>query len=149
MVTPKRTPPKRAPKTTAKRKVVEAASTKREPKWVRNLRQVLSWGVVSNKALLEAPMPLTKNRLVRFVARELRETDRFAIARIAGVVSRIGTIPTCNVMIRTMQIQSSGGLERDDGKGRRTAGGTFFYLTRSLWAGKGFKAASEQRRAIG
>ena len=148
MVTPKRKPPTRTP-TTAKRKVVEASTTKREPRWVRELRQVLSWGVVSNKALIEAPMPLTKNRLVRFVARELRETDRFAIARIAGVVSRIGTVPTCNVMIRTMQLQSSGGLERDDGKGRRTAGGTFFYLSRALWAGKGFSAASEQRRAIG
>lgn len=135
--------------TVAKRKVIDASTAKREPKWVRKLRQVLSWGAVSHQALADAPLPLTKNRLVRFIARELRETDRIAIARIAGVVTRVGTVPACNVMIRTMQIQAAGGLERDDGKGRRTAGGTFFYLTRSLWAGKQWGASrSTHRKAM-
>jgi hypothetical protein len=142
-------PPSRKQPPATKRKVVEASTAKKVPKWAKQLRKVLAWGAVTNQPLAECPLPLTRERLVRFIARELRETEQEPIRCISAIVRRIGSVPALNVMIRTVQIQSAGGLERDDRKGRRTAGGIFFYLTRSLWGGKHWAADSKMQRALG
>jgi len=131
---------------TAKRTTVDPTQkpASSELKWVKQLRQVVSWGAVSCQPLAALPMPLTKNRLVRFLARDLHETDKRAMARLAGIVMRIDLVPALNVLIRTVQIQANGGMPRDDGKGKRTYGGVYFALCRGLWAGKTYEA---KRRA--
>ncbi len=133
---------------TLKRELCRATAPKLGPLWVRELRQALAWAALNHEALIEVPLALSKDRLVRFLARELHESDRTAVARLAAVVRRIGFVAACNVMIRTIQIQATGGLARDDGKGQRTAGGVFFYLTRALWAGKHWGESSNMHHAL-
>ena len=78
---------------------------------------------------------------IQTISKALGEADEGPLAQIEAVVDALGEETTLSLLAETERIEKAGGMERGDGKGRRSAGGVFFYLARQ-------KLPKEQRAAI-
>ncbi len=78
---------------------------------------------------------------IQTISKALGEADEGPLAQIQAVVSALGEETSLALLAETDRIERAGGMERGDGKGRRSAGGVFFYLARQ-------KLPKEQRAAI-
>lgn len=78
---------------------------------------------------------------IQTISKSLGEADEGPLAQIAAVVDALGDETCLALLAETERIEKAGGMERGDGKGRRSAGGVFFYLARQ-------KLPKEQRSAI-
>jgi hypothetical protein len=78
---------------------------------------------------------------IQTISKALGETDEGPVAQIQAVVDALGEETSIALLAETERIEKAGGMERGDGKGRRSAGGVFFYLARQ-------KLPKEQRAAI-
>lgn len=78
---------------------------------------------------------------IQTISKALGEADAGPLAQIQAVVEALGDETCLALLTETDRIEKAGGMERGDGKGRRSAGGVFFYLARQ-------KLPKEQRAAI-
>jgi hypothetical protein len=78
---------------------------------------------------------------IQTISKALGETDEGPVAQITAVLDALGDETTLALLAETERIEKAGGMERGDGKGRRSPGGVFFYLARQ-------KLPKEQRAAI-
>lgn len=78
---------------------------------------------------------------IQTISKALGEADEGPLAQITAVVDALGEETSLSLLTETDRIEKAGGMERGDGKGRRSAGGVFFYLARQ-------KLPKEQRAAI-
>ncbi|HKY41134.1 MAG TPA: phosphorylated adapter RNA export RNA-binding domain-containing protein [Polyangiaceae bacterium] len=78
---------------------------------------------------------------IQTISKALGEADAGPLAQIRAVVEALGDETCLALLAETDRIEKAGGMERGDGKGRRSAGGVFFYLARQ-------KLPKEQRAAI-
>src|SRR5688500_1059640 len=78
---------------------------------------------------------------IQTISKALGESDAGPVAQIQAVVDALGDETCLALLAETDRIEKAGGMERGDGKGRRSAGGVFFYLARQ-------KLPKEQRAAI-
>ncbi len=78
---------------------------------------------------------------IQTISKALGEADEGPLAQIEAVVTALGEETCLSLLTETDRIEKAGGMERGDGKGRRSAGGVFFYLARQ-------KLPKEQRAAI-
>jgi hypothetical protein len=78
---------------------------------------------------------------IQTISKALGEADEGPLAQIQAVVDALGEETTLSLLAETDRIEKAGGMERGDGKGRRSPGGVFFYLARQ-------KLPKEQRAAI-
>ncbi len=78
---------------------------------------------------------------IQTISKALGETDEGPVAQILAVVDALGDETCLALLTETDRIEKAGGMERGDGKGRRSAGGVFFYLARQ-------KLPKELRAAI-
>lgn len=78
---------------------------------------------------------------IQTISKALGEADEGPLAQIQAVVKVLGEETSLALLAETDRIEKAGGMERGDGKGRRSAGGVFFYLARQ-------KLPKEQRAAI-
>lgn len=78
---------------------------------------------------------------IQTISKALGEADAGPLAQIKAVVDALGEETCLALLAETERIEKAGGMERGDGKGRRSAGGVFFYLARQ-------KLPKEQRAAI-
>ncbi len=78
---------------------------------------------------------------IQTISKALGEADAGPLAQIQAVVEALGDETCLSLLTETDRIEKAGGMERGDGKGRRSAGGVFFYLARQ-------KLPKEQRAAI-
>jgi hypothetical protein len=78
---------------------------------------------------------------IQTISKALGEADEGPLAQIKAVVSALGDETCLTLLAETDRIEKAGGMERGDGKGRRSAGGVFFYLARQ-------KLPKEQRALI-
>jgi hypothetical protein len=78
---------------------------------------------------------------IQTISKSLGEADEGPLAQIQAVVDALGDETCLALLAETERIEKAGGMERGDGKGRRSAGGVFFYLARQ-------KLPKEQRAAI-
>jgi hypothetical protein len=78
---------------------------------------------------------------IQTISKALGEADAGPLAQIKAVVDALGEETCLALLTETDRIEKAGGMERGDGKGRRSAGGVFFYLARQ-------KLPKEQRAAI-
>lgn len=78
---------------------------------------------------------------IQTISKALGEADSGPLAQIQAVVEALGDDACLALLAETDRIEKAGGMERGDGKGRRSAGGVFFYLARQ-------KLPKEQRAAI-
>lgn len=78
---------------------------------------------------------------IQTISKALGEADEGPLAQIEAVVDALGDETSLSLLAETDRIEKAGGMERGDGKGRRSAGGVFFYLARQ-------KLPKEQRAAI-
>ena len=78
---------------------------------------------------------------IQTISKALGEADEGPLAQIQAVVDALGDETSLSLLPETDRIEKAGGMERGDGKGRRSPGGVFFYLARQ-------KLPKEQRSAI-
>lgn len=78
---------------------------------------------------------------IQTISKSLGEADEGPLAQITAVVDALGDETCLALLAETERIEKAGGMERGDGKGRRSPGGVFFYLARQ-------KLPKEQRSAI-
>src|SRR6187402_4008873 len=78
---------------------------------------------------------------IQTISKALGEADAGPLAQIQAVVDALGDETCLSLLTETDRIEKAGGMERGDGKGRRSPGGVFFYLARQ-------KLPKEQRAAI-
>lgn len=78
---------------------------------------------------------------IQTISKALGEADAGPLAQIKAVVDALGEETCLALLAETDRIEKAGGMERGDGKGRRSPGGVFFYLARQ-------KLPKEQRAAI-
>jgi hypothetical protein len=78
---------------------------------------------------------------IQTISKALGEADAGPVAQIQAVVAALGDETCLSLLAETDRIEKAGGMERGDGKGRRSPGGVFFYLARQ-------KLPKEQRAAI-
>jgi hypothetical protein len=78
---------------------------------------------------------------IQTISQALGEADEGPLAQITAVVAALGEETSLSLLAETDRIEKAGGMERGDGKGRRSPGGVFFYLARQ-------KLPKEQRAAI-
>jgi hypothetical protein len=78
---------------------------------------------------------------IQTISKALGEADEGPLAQIQAVVDALGDETSLSLLAETDRIEKAGGMERGDGKGRRSPGGVFFYLARQ-------KLPKEQRAAI-
>jgi hypothetical protein len=78
---------------------------------------------------------------IQTISKALGEADEGPLAQIQAVVDALGEETSIALLAETERIEKAGGMERGDGKGRRSPGGVFFYLARQ-------KLPKEQRAAI-
>jgi PHAX RNA-binding domain len=78
---------------------------------------------------------------IQTISKALGEADEGPLAQIQAVVDALGEETSLSLLTETDRIEKAGGMERGDGKGRRSPGGVFFYLARQ-------KLPKEQRAAI-
>ncbi len=78
---------------------------------------------------------------IQTISKSLGEADEGPLAQITAVVDALGDETCLGLLAETERIEKAGGMERGDGKGRRSPGGVFFYLARQ-------KLPKEQRSAI-
>jgi len=78
---------------------------------------------------------------IQTISKALGEADEGPLAQIQAVVDALGDETSLSLLTETDRIEKAGGMERGDGKGRRSPGGVFFYLARQ-------KLPKEQRAAI-
>ena len=78
---------------------------------------------------------------IQTISKALGEADEGPLAQIQAVVEALGDETSLSLLTETDRIEKAGGMERGDGKGRRSPGGVFFYLARQ-------KLPKEQRAAI-
>lgn len=78
---------------------------------------------------------------IQTISKALGEADEGPVAQIQAVVDALGEETSIALLAETERIEKAGGMERGDGKGRRSPGGVFFYLARQ-------KLPKEQRAAI-
>lgn len=78
---------------------------------------------------------------IQTISKALGEADEGPLAQIQAVVAALGEETSLSLLAETDRIEKAGGMERGDGKGRRSPGGVFFYLARQ-------KLPKEQRAAI-
>lgn len=78
---------------------------------------------------------------IQTISKALGEADAGPLAQIKAVVDVLGEETCLALLAETDRIEKAGGMERGDGKGRRSPGGVFFYLARQ-------KLPKEQRAAI-
>jgi hypothetical protein len=78
---------------------------------------------------------------IQTISKALGEADEGPLAQISAVVDALGDETSLSLLTETDRIEKAGGMERGDGKGRRSPGGVFFYLARQ-------KLPKEQRSAI-
>ncbi len=78
---------------------------------------------------------------IQTISKALGEADEGPLAQILAVVDALGEETSLSLLTETDRIEKAGGMERGDGKGRRSPGGVFFYLARQ-------KLPKEQRAAI-
>jgi len=78
---------------------------------------------------------------IQTISKALGEADEGPLAQISAVVDALGEETSLSLLAETDRIEKAGGMERGDGKGRRSPGGVFFYLARQ-------KLPKEQRSAI-
>jgi hypothetical protein len=78
---------------------------------------------------------------IQTISKALGEADAGPLAQIEAVVTALGDETCLSLLTETDRIEKAGGMERGDGKGRRSPGGVFFYLARQ-------KLPKEQRAAI-
>lgn len=78
---------------------------------------------------------------IQTISKALGEADEGPLAQIQAVVDALGEETSLALLAETDRIEKAGGMERGDGKGRRSPGGVFFYLARQ-------KLPKEQRAAI-
>ncbi|MDF3065586.1 MAG: hypothetical protein K0R38_1187 [Polyangiaceae bacterium] len=78
---------------------------------------------------------------IQTISKALGEADEGPLAQIQAVVTALGEETCLSLLAETDRIEKAGGMERGDGKGRRSPGGVFFYLARQ-------KLPKEQRAAI-
>jgi hypothetical protein len=78
---------------------------------------------------------------IQTISKALGEADEGPLAQIQAVVTALGEETSLALLAETDRIEKAGGMERGDGKGRRSPGGVFFYLARQ-------KLPKEQRAAI-
>jgi len=78
---------------------------------------------------------------IQTISKALGEADAGPLAQIQAVVDALGEETSLSLLAETDRIEKAGGMERGDGKGRRSPGGVFFYLARQ-------KLPKEQRAAI-
>jgi hypothetical protein len=84
---------------------------------------------------------MASDSTIQTISKALGETDEGPVAQIKAVVDALGEETSLALLAETDRIEKAGGMERGDGKGRRSAGGVFFYLARQ-------KLPKEQRAAI-
>jgi hypothetical protein len=84
---------------------------------------------------------MASDSTIQTISKALGETDEGPVAQIKAVVDALGDETSLALLTETDRIEKAGGMERGDGKGRRSAGGVFFYLARQ-------KLPKEQRAAI-
>lgn len=73
---------------------------------------------------------MSSDETVRTISSALGETEEGPLAQIKAVVEALGEEPSLGLLAETERIEKAGGMERGDGKGRRSPGGVFFYLAR-------------------
>jgi hypothetical protein len=78
---------------------------------------------------------------IQTISKALGEADEGPLAQIQAVVDALGEETSLALLAETDRIEKAGGMERGDGKGRRSPGGVFFYLARQ-------KLPKELRAAI-
>jgi hypothetical protein len=78
---------------------------------------------------------------IQTISKALGEADEGPLAQIQAVIDALGEETSIALLAETDRIEKAGGMERGDGKGRRSPGGVFFYLARQ-------KLPKEQRAAI-
>jgi hypothetical protein len=78
---------------------------------------------------------------IQTISKALGEADEGPLAQIQAVVDALGEETSLSLLAETDRIEKAGGMERGDGKGRRSPGGVFFYLARQ-------KLPKELRAAI-
>jgi hypothetical protein len=78
---------------------------------------------------------------IQTISKALGEADEGPLAQIEAVIDALGDETSLSLLTETERIEKAGGMERGDGKGRRSPGGVFFYLARQ-------KLPKEQRAAI-
>lgn len=78
---------------------------------------------------------------IQTISKALGEADEGPLAQISAVIDALGEETSLSLLAETDRIEKAGGMERGDGKGRRSPGGVFFYLARQ-------KLPKEQRSAI-
>jgi hypothetical protein len=78
---------------------------------------------------------------IQTISKALGEADEGPLAQIEAVIDALGDETSLSLLAETDRIEKAGGMERGDGKGRRSPGGVFFYLARQ-------KLPKEQRAAI-
>jgi PHAX RNA-binding domain len=78
---------------------------------------------------------------IQTISKALGEADEGPLAQIRAVIDALGEDTSIALLAETDRIEKAGGMERGDGKGRRSRGGVFFYLARQ-------KLPKEQRAAI-
>lgn len=84
---------------------------------------------------------MASESVIQTISKALGEADEGPLAQIEAVVEALGDETTLSLLAETDRIEKAGGMERGDGKGRRSPGGVFFYLARQ-------KLPKEQRAAI-
>ncbi len=75
------------------------------------------------------------------IARQLSETNAFALGQIKRIVQRLGTDQALAFLKEALEVETGGGLTTSDKKRRRTLGGVYFYLVKH-------RISAEDRRAI-
>jgi len=90
----------------------------------------------------QAPIKIMASEAtIQTISKALGEADEGPLAQIQAVVDALGEETSLSLLTETDRIEKAGGMERGDGKGRRSPGGVFFYLARQ-------KLPKEQRAAI-
>jgi hypothetical protein len=87
------------------------------------------------------PKNMASESTIQTISKALGEADEGPLAQIRAVVDALGEETSLALLAETDRIEKAGGMERGDGKGRRSAGGVFFYLARQ-------KLPKELRAAI-
>ena len=75
------------------------------------------------------------------IAAQLGESAPHAIGQIQRIIEHLGAEAACGFLDKTKQCLAEGGVLTHDGKRKRTAGGTFFFLVRG-------GVTAEQHQAI-
>src|SRR5262245_59155612 len=73
---------------------------------------------------------MSSDETVKTIAKALGEVDEGPLAQIKAVADALGDETSLSVLAETEKLEKAGGMQRSDGKGRRSMGGVFFYLAR-------------------